>query len=332
MSTATQRQLDKIRSEEDALVKALAEGELVSGVNTEGNPEDHRHPKQSTEENLLEPSGSDPGVTAGQDTVTDESAQDLAYWKKRALDSEFRFGKYKSSTDHTIFTLRKELKETQEDNLRIGREIVELRKTAKAKEPPVFTEETVAILGEDTVSAIQSVIDRTNSRVDKAEAELEAQRAKSIQDKIASNAKETYESFVSSLETLVPDCRLLNNDNGFLDWLDQPDFTGVPRLTRLQSAQKVGDVERVASFFIEYKGIRDAASATKDSIESRIGPVQKGSSEKVTKETSDVITTSFIKNFEADVSRGRYRGRESERDAIDRKIEAAYLAGRIVDK
>lgn len=327
--------LDQLKKQEEELVKAAEGYEASSESENVEVRQNDSDPTQSTPENLMEPSNSEPEVTAEQDAKVNDTEQDLSFWKNRALDAEYRFGKYKAKTDTTIYKLRVESKELREEILKLNDTISNLRKLETAKgTDEVFTPAVVDVLGEEAVEAIKKVIEKTNERVDIAERKLQEQTVRGVESKIKEDEMSAYESFVEALTEFVPDCIAMNRDQGFLDWLDQPDSTGVKRLNRLQAAQRIGDVERVASFFNDYKKLTATPKAVrKDSIINRTGPVQKSSSTETQKQpTVEPVTVSFMKQFEADVSRGKYKGRESEKAAIDKRIETAYLTGNIINK
>jgi len=333
MSTVTINRLDAIKAQEAEWIKA------AGGDTAPSTDESLVDPKQSISEDSKRPLGDEADLTAGQDATKSEVVLDLDYWKKRAQEAEFRFGKYKAKTDATIFELRSETKTLRENILGLT-ERVTIAESKLTKDTTntdqLFSQEVVDILGSETVDALRGVIAKTNERVDKAEAKVKETETKQLTDKIKRDEMEAYEAFVRSLEVFVPDARAMNSDDGFLTWLAQHDVTGTPRLTRLQSAQKIGDIERVASFFFDYKKTLEPVkqdipkNPNKDTIASRVGPVQKSSSSDVKKESPEQITVSFIRNFEADVARGKYKGRETEKRAITAKIDQAYMSGNIV--
>lgn len=338
MNKSKEYRLDQIRKKEEELIKMIAEGEMVSSesgsTDSTETLQGDSDPTQSTVENLLEPSGSESGVTTEQGTEN-KSEQDVDFWKKKAFDAEYRFGKYKASTDSTIYSLRLETKDLRESILKLNKQLSENKPATSANSiDDVFSKDVINVLGEEAVDAIKKVISQTNERVDIAERRLQEQEVKTVTNKIKEDEVSAYDRFVSALTELVPDCVSLNCDKSFLAWLDQLDRTGTPRLTRLQAAQKIGDVERVASFFDDFKKTREvpAKVVRKDSIVNRTGPVQKSSSSEVHKQPQvESVSLSFMKRFEADVSKGKYKGRESEKIAIDKRIEAAYLSGNIVN-
>lgn len=333
MSIVTVNRLDQLKAQEAELIKA-AEGETASS--TDDKLVD---PTQSTTDASKEPSRDKSDVTTEQDAKKSDDVTDLDYWKNRALEVEFRFGKYKAKTDTTIFELRTETRTLRENILTLTERAEAAEKLSRSESTPVeslFSKDVEDILGTETVSAIRDAISKTNERVDRAEAKVKESETKQQSERIKKDELEAYESFVSSLEFFVPDVRILNKDQSFLSWLSIQDVTGTPRIQRLQAAQKIGDIERVASFFKEYKASLQPIkqeipkNPSKDSIASRVGPVQKSSSSEVKKESTGEITVSFIRNFEADVSRGKYKGRESEKRAITEQIDRAYLEGKIV--
>jgi hypothetical protein len=332
MSTPKSRRLESIREEEARLMQLAAEGDTASSTS-----DTLVDPTQSTDGEPKEPFLENPDVTAEQDARKDEVKQDLEYWKSRALESEFRFGKYKSKTDATIYELRMEVKTLQGNILNLTEQIkTQIKEAPTASEvDDLFGPEVVSIIGEEASEAIKKAVKSAHEKAQKLETKLlESEQVKS-KERIVSTERQAYEDFIVALESFVPECRMMNTDPEFLNWLDQEDATGVKRLVRLQAAQRISDVERVASFFNSFKELKAQAVVPpprKDTIASRTGPVQRSSSTEVTKPTDDSITVSFIRQHEIDVARGKFKGRASEKRAIDERIEKAYLSGKIINK
>ena len=321
-----EKRLEELRRIEEELIKE-AEGSIATDDSSESNPT-HEPVTDALEPSESDAAGSSEGVAKQDDSDSDS----LSAWKEKALDAQYRFSKFKAKTDATIYKLRVENKELRE-------KIIELNDKLDAKMAPVdsssvdtvFTPSVVDVLGEEAVDAIKTVIRSTEEKVAATEKKLKESEKKRTVEKMQEDAVGSYETFVSSLKELVPDCLVLNDNPLFLEWLDQPDFTGVPRIDRLRSAQKDGDVERVASFFTLFKSQQKApVEKPKDSISNRMGPGQKSTSTELPKETGDTVSVSFIKQHELNVSKGKFKGREAEKREIDKRIEQAYLTGRIV--
>jgi len=329
MSTLKEQRLTKLAQQEAELI-AAAEGKTVSEGTT-----DVPTPTQSEPSVTEVPTEAKVVSTTEQETKEEPVEQGLDYWKKRALDSEYRFGKYKASTDTTIYQLRSEVRDLRAEKVDLIQKVSDMElATPSPTQEELFKPEVVDVLGTEAVDAIKSVIERTQAESRKTQQDLTAQRQKDEASRMQSAESAKYESFLVALESYVPDCRIMNNDGKFIDWLGIPDATGVSRLDRMRAAQNIGDVERVAQFFNAYKEtLKPVATPKRDSIASRVGPTQRSSSSTTeVKISDDTITTSFIRDHQTKVSKGYYKGRRSEQLAIDKRIEEAFLSGKILDK
>lgn len=333
MSTLKEKRLADLRTKEEELI-ALAEGSKSSEVS-----ESETIPTQSVDDKTEEPSEVESDAITEQEDKQqgDVPVQDLDYWKKRALDSEYRFGKYKASTDTTIYKLRSEVSELRTTKLSLVERTAKLEEQIESfsgVEDDPFTQDVVDVLGTEAVDAIKKVIERTKGQVVETNKKLQKQTLESEQTATRTAEAAKFEAFVTALEAYVPDCRIMNNDTKFIEWLEQPGETGTPRISVMQAAQKIGDVVRVAQFFNDYKKTLVPVKPTpqKDTIASRVGPTQRATtSETQSKVSDDKVSLSFIRQHEADVSKGRYKGKRSEQLAIDKRIEKAYLTGNIID-
>lgn len=154
-------------------------------------------------------------------------------------------------------------------------------------------------------------------------------------------AMSSEERFWTALSNSVPNWQQINNDSGFQNWLLSIDpLTGISRQTYLEQAQNSLDVNRVAAFFQSYsessgKFLADAnaqpnRSAVSSQLEKQVNPGRsKGGSPPAT-QNAKTYTAADITDFFNKVRQGVYRGKEDERDRIERDIFAAQRDGRIV--
>jgi len=154
-------------------------------------------------------------------------------------------------------------------------------------------------------------------------------------------AMSSEERFWTALSNSVPNWQQINNDSGFQNWLLSIDpLTGISRQTYLEQAQNSLDVSRVVAFFQSYsessgKFLADAnaqpnRSAVSSQLEKQVNPGRsKGGSAPVT-QNAKTYTAADITDFFNKVRQGVYRGKEDERDRIERDIFAAQRDGRIV--
>lgn len=145
--------------------------------------------------------------------------------------------------------------------------------------------------------------------------------------------------FWADLQVAVPDWQDVNGDKDFQSWLLEVDpLTGIPRQTYLDDAQRSLDARRVANFFTTWKGLagipdarlpREAQAASE--LERQVTPGKGRSGGAKLQGEPITYTTEDIRKFFADVQKGKYKGKEAERNRIERDIFAAQQEGRIVN-
>ena len=153
-------------------------------------------------------------------------------------------------------------------------------------------------------------------------------------------AASAEERFWSSLAQRVPNWQQINNDQDFQSWLLEIDpLTNTSRQTHLEIAQRDLDVNRVIAFFNAFTAasgkFAPQANAqpnrSASELEKQIAPGRaRGSAGGTANQTAKTYTPEDIKKFFNDVRSGRYKGRETERDRIERDIFAAQREGRIM--
>lgn len=145
--------------------------------------------------------------------------------------------------------------------------------------------------------------------------------------------------FWADLQAAVPDWQDINGNQEFQAWLLEVDpLTGVSRQTYLDDAQRNMDARRVANFFTAWKGMTGASNARtpaapqpSSELERQVAPGKGRSGATKTQGEAKTYSQADIKAFFLDVQKGKYRGREDERNRIERDIFAAQREGRIVN-
>lgn len=147
------------------------------------------------------------------------------------------------------------------------------------------------------------------------------------------------QQFWADLTAVVPNWRDVNNDPDFQSWLLQLDpFTGYTRQSILEDAQKNLDARRVGSFFttwLENTGQANAAQNTQrrasaSELEKQVTPGRPRTAAAPSGNKAKTYSSDDIKKFFEDVRKGKYKGKEAERDRMERDIFAAQKDGRIV--
>jgi len=161
-----------------------------------------------------------------------------------------------------------------------------------------------------------------------------------VQNLVQRQAATTEQQFWAQLSGMVPNWKQINDDPDFQTWLLQSDpLTGISRQTILEDAQRNFDVGRIASFFRLWQGMNGQANVAQNSqrsssaseLERQVAPGRgRSGNTAASGPTGKTYTPIDIRNFFDAVRQGRYKGREQERDRIERDIFAAQREGRIV--
>lgn len=145
------------------------------------------------------------------------------------------------------------------------------------------------------------------------------------------------QQFWSDLTAYVPNWREVNDNDGFQTWLLETDpLTGVARQSYLEDAQRSLDAHRVSAFFqtwLESTGqapVAQSAPAASSELERQVAPGRSRGAGSSSAKQPKTYSPDDIKKFFNDVRSGKYKGREQERDRIERDIFAAQREGRIV--
>lgn len=149
-------------------------------------------------------------------------------------------------------------------------------------------------------------------------------------------AQTSEQDFWTRLTTAVPDWRAVNADPKFHQWLLSVDpLAGMPRQALLEDAQRKLDVDRVKSFFATWQAMngqptaQPTRNAAASELERQVSPGRSRAGSTSVANTQKTYTAQDISKFFDDVRKGVYRGKEAERDRIERDIFAAQQQGRI---
>lgn len=264
----------------------------------------------------------------------DEPVRDVSYWKQRALTAEGRYNTLKPRLDDTIFKLRTEKAELEKTIDSLTAELHSLRPDPirdRLLDPAVQD-----VLGTNTATAIVESLNDIRASVE--ERVRGSKKPDPVIDKIQ------YDSFVGDVrdafKAMHPSLSLeaINTSTGFASFLDgsrSPNGTSYRTLFNGAVAEK--DATSVVSFFAEYADlVQEQPPAppvveVKDSIQARMTPKTVQRAPDVSSPKSEKISKAFIDDFQQKLAKGYYRHRYSERVAIEKQIEAAYLSNNIID-
>jgi hypothetical protein len=154
----------------------------------------------------------------------------------------------------------------------------------------------------------------------------------------AQQAQTAEQMFWSDLSLAVPEWKAINDNQDFQTWLLEVDpLTGYSKQAFLDSAQQSMDVNRVAGFFTSWQqaaGTPQAQpnrSASDSELEQQVAPGRSRGSNTPKGNQPVTYTPADITAFFDDVRKGAYKGKEEERDKLERDIFAAQAEGRIIN-
>jgi len=149
-----------------------------------------------------------------------------------------------------------------------------------------------------------------------------------MEDRLRSEfAAEKFESFIHTMDALVPDFRKHNEDPEFIAWLAGKDpLAAEPRSSGFQKAVSRMYAPIAAQYFQTWLASKQppAVPSMKEvSVPENAGGAGKPSDSK------PLIKESFITEFDSDVVKGRYRNDPAEQSRIEQMINAAVREGRV---
>lgn len=221
--------------------------------------------------------------------------------------------------------------------------------------PPTATklvkDEEVKEFGADLIDVMRRVVREEQAsllpEIDRRVAPV-AQRvnqvAQATQDVGQRVAQNDQQSVLAMLASAVPNWQEMNEDPGFLEWLDQVDpFSGAQRGALLKQAYKAHDGSRVVAFFSGYlkehaavtppaaPKVPAAAPAPQRNLEQFVAPGTPKTGAASTQDGSGkrVWSRAEIGQFYADVQAGRFKGTKEQRKQVETDIFAAQREGRI---
>ena len=166
---------------------------------------------------------------------------------------------------------------------------------------------------------------------------MQADVVPQVQTLAQRQAVSSEQQFWSELGAAVPNWREVNDNQEFQNWLLEVDpMTGSTRQAYLEDAQRNLDPRRVAVFFktwLERNGQATVAQpevpSPKAELEKQVTPGRSRGTGNPQTGKGAVYSPQDIQKFFNDVRSGKYKGREQERNQIERDIFAAQREGRI---
>ena len=210
--------------------------------------------------------------------------------------------------------------------------------------------EDIETYGEDMITVVQRAArdafaeERTAFQAEIADLK---QQVGGVQNQAAQSSVSRVEGF---LDEHVPQWKQLNESPEFIAWLAEPDIlSGAPRQALMDNACKEFSAPRIAAFFTQYlnesqaiRGHQEAAAPVQNTARqpivdptSLVAPGRPAASGTGAGTATDheeqprFFTESTIREFYRDVQKGKFRGREKEKEKLERQIHQAANSGRV---
>lgn len=196
--------------------------------------------------------------------------------------------------------------------------------------------ESIDVMRKVTREELSSVAQRI-AKLESMLTQFQTNVVPQVQAVAQKQAVSAEQMFWADLTKNVSNWREINDNKEFHSWLLEVDpLTGISRQTYLEDAQRMLDADRVANFFrawLEDTGQANVAQTkgrvASSELEKQVTPGKSKSTGNQQTNKAKVYTPQDIQKFFNDVRQGKYKGREQERDRLERDIFAAQRENRI---
>lgn len=196
-------------------------------------------------------------------------------------------------------------------------------------------------VSQEEVAPLIAQLSQLENRIGQLITGINTNIAPQVQQVVQRQAETAQDAFWRELSQQVPNWQQINNDKDFHQWLlDVDPLTGTTRQVYLEQAQQSQNPHRAASFFKMFSEIsgkyttnataQPTRSAQTTELERQVAPGRSRSTSAPNSQAAPNYTRAQIQKFFDDVRTGKYKGREAERNRIERDIFAAQREGRIV--
>ena len=280
-----------------------------------GNPEEEEIQESEESEEVTEEAPEEEPAPQEEEPVDDE--KDRAYWEQRFKVME---GKFKSEVPR----LSEQVRDLTGQNDRLTNLVATFQEPKETKpevpEGAYLTDEEFQKFEEEgfersTIDLIGSMAERiAEKRLSKYDSKLDQ-----MSNDVATSAKDR---FFSALSVKSPDWEVVNEDEGFIRWLSEPDgYSGNTRQQSLDSAYNGMDSAKVANIFNAYK-----KPAPSNSLERQVAP-GKGAAIATPVSQKKTWSKGEITQFYSDQIKGKYSEKEAVK--LEKDIFLAQKEGRI---
>lgn len=292
-----------------------------------------------------------PDVTTDGEATTAETGAEETHVKEEALVAptskpatdeqskpqtenwELRYKNLRASRDENTYEAKAKLANALETINTLQDRIQKLEAARPTVDPleGAFTDEDTEQLGEQAVEAMKRVTQKATAaataKYDEEIKRMRAQQKKQNEQNATTAKKDAYDTFLSRIERAVPNWRDINFDPNFVKWCKETDVDGLPRNTHFARAESLGNAALIIRYMQDYE---KSKTVHKDKLADKVTPVGNGGGSQTGALESKKISRAFIDKFYDDLSRGKYKGRYSEAQAIEAQIDKATMQGLIV--
>jgi hypothetical protein len=205
----------------------------------------------------------------------------------------------------------------------LSQQMEQLKSQAEKPHAPLISNEDREKYGDDLLDVIKRAAQEQVAAKDQEIADLKRRLDGVTQD----TAKSAEIGFYDRLGQVAPDWVTINNDEGFLRWLDEYDeFTGRTRQDLLSEAEASRDADRVARFFNKWKAAQQSTVVhSQQALEQQVTP---DSNRMVAPPVGKrIFSRQEIAEFYAAARRGEIGSKEMV--AMEAEIHTATIEGRI---
>ena len=205
----------------------------------------------------------------------------------------------------------------------LSQQMEQLKSQAEKPHQSLISNEDREKYGDDLLDVIKRAAQEQIAAKDAEITDLKRRLDGVTQD----TAKSAEIGFYDRLGQVAPDWVTINNDEGFLRWLDEYDeFTGRTRQDLLSEAEASRDADRVARFFNKWKATQQTTVAhSQQALEQQVSP---DSNRMVAPPVGKrIFSRNEIAEFYAAARRGEISSKEMV--AMEAEIHTATIEGRI---
>lgn len=209
-----------------------------------------------------------------------------------------------------------------------------------------FGPDLLDVVGRKAMITLQPMINTIMERLQKLESGVST-----VEQTTLKTAQEKVYDALDKWSTANTDWQVINSSDEFKAWLQEADpFAGAQRGALLLDAFNSNDAERVVAFFTGYLKEQTTVSPVTPEPEVPATPspeptaqvpletlVAPGGAPEVAPASAHgdsvgrTFTNAQVAQFYSDVQKGKYRGKETEKDVLEKQIHEAAMHGRVID-